>query len=84
MSEADIDAVARPERWAATFDATEVAVLELATAMNGEPAPLDPAVIETLRAAFDEAQLAELLAVAGEASFNNRVSNAAKHLLRGD
>lgn len=83
MSEAEIAAVADPGAWSTTFAAAEVAVLQLATALNGGPAPIDPAVIATLRGAYDEQQLAELLAVAGEASFNNRVSNAAKQLLEG-
>ena len=46
--------------------------------------PLAEDLVERLRGHFTESQSAELLAVAGEANFNNRVGNAAERLLRGD
>lgn len=67
------------------FPPAEVAAIELATAMAGPTAtPLVDELIGRLRGHFAEGQLAELLAVAGEANFNNRVGNAAERLLRGD
>ena len=77
-------ALRTPQAWPGTFSEAEVAALELAGAVAG-PAPqkLEAGLIERLRSHFDEIQLAELLAVAGEANFNNRVGNSAVQLLRG-
>ena len=63
------------------FDDAERAVLELADAMSGDSSSIDQLLIDELRFHFDEAGLAELILVAGQANLNNRVGNAAKQLL---
>ena len=84
ISDDELAALADPSRWQDVFAPAEVAVLELASLMAGPRQPLEPSLVTRLRDAFDESQLAELVAVAGEANFNNRVGNAATELLRGD
>lgn len=56
-------------------------VLELADKMSGDVSSLPSLLIEELRSHFSEAELAELILVAGQANLNNRVGNAAKQLL---
>lgn len=70
-----------PEHWESVFDEVERAVLGLADAMAGDSSAIDPDLASDLRQHFGEADLAELILVAGQASFNNRVGNAAKQLL---
>ena len=81
MSDAEIDAVARPDEWDATFDERGRAALRLADAVSGDSQAIDPALVAELRALFDETELAELILVAGHANLNNRAGNAAKQLL---
>lgn len=42
---------------------------------------LDPELIAEMRFHYDEAQLAEIIVLCGQANLNNRVGNAAKQLL---
>lgn len=49
--------------------------------MCADSAALDPGLVADLHACFDEAELAELVLVAGQANLNNRAGNAAKQLL---
>lgn len=56
-------------------------MLRLSDAVSGDSHALDPALIAVLRNLFDEAELAELILVAGQANLNNRAGNAAKQLL---
>lgn len=58
-------------------------MLELADAMSGDSSSIAPLLVEELRFHFTEAELAELILVAGQANLNNRVGNAAKQLLGG-
>lgn len=81
MTEAELDALDKPETWAETFDERSRAVLHLADAMCGDTADLDPDLVGRLRAHFTEVELAELILVAGQANLNNRAGNAAKQLL---
>jgi len=73
--------VSTPERWPDVFDEVERAVLGLADAMAGDSSAIAAGLAADLRRHFGEADLAELILVAGQASFNNRVGNAAKQLL---
>jgi alkylhydroperoxidase family enzyme len=61
-----------------------VAALHLADAMSGAPDALSDALVAELRSGFDEAELAELILVCGQANLNNRAGNAAKRLLGPD
>ncbi len=81
MPEAHIEAVHDPAVWADTFDERELAALALADAMSGETHALAPELIAQMRATYTEAELAELILVAGQANLNNRAGNAAKQLL---
>jgi len=81
VSDEKINAVQAPDTWADIFDDEERAVLELADAVSGDSSELPPLLIEELRFHFGEAELAELILVAGQANLNNRVGNAAKQLL---
>lgn len=49
--------------------------------MSGDVSSLPSLLIEELHSHFSEAELAELILVAGQANLNNRVGNAAKQLL---
>lgn len=63
------------------FDTPTRALLRLTDVMCGGAGPLDPGLAAELRGHFGEAELAELILVAGQANLNNRVANAAKQLL---
>jgi len=84
MSDAEIDAVGRPEEWETTFDQYQRAALRLADAVSGDSHSIEPALVADLRALFEETEVAELILVAGQANLNNRAGNAAKQLLAGD
>ena len=81
MTEAELDALERPESWAETFDDRTTAALRLADALCGDSHALDGELVAELRAHLTEAELAELILVAGQANLNNRAGNAAKQLL---
>lgn len=81
MSDAQIEAVARPDDWAEVFDSRSQAVLRLADAVSADSHSLKPDLIVALRGEFDEPEIAELVLVAGQANLNNRAGNAAKQLL---
>lgn len=82
MTEAEIEALEQPETWNDAFGDSDRAVLQLADAVSGTEAhALDPALVAELRSHFDEAELAELILVAGQANLNNRAGNASKQLL---
>ncbi len=49
--------------------------------MSGDSSSIPTLLIEELHFHFGEAELAELILVAGQANLNNRVGNAAKQLL---
>ena len=83
LSDAEIEAVAEPERWETLFPAAEMAALDLATRLCHESHALDGELIDRLRQHYDDRQLAEIVLVAGQANLNNRVGNAAKRLLGG-
>ena len=81
MTELEIEALDNPETWVEVFDERTRAVLRFADAMCGETHDLDADLRAELRTHFDEAELAELILVAGQANLNNRAGNAAKQLL---
>ncbi|RZV45609.1 MAG: hypothetical protein EX269_09470 [Acidimicrobiales bacterium] len=81
MTEAEIEALERPDTWNEVFDDRKRALLHLADAMSGDTSTLDAGLITALRDHFTEAELAELILVAGQANLNNRVGNVAKQLL---
>jgi len=81
VSEAEIEALERPDSWNDVFDDRTRALLHLADAMSADTSTLEAGLITTLRDHFTEAELAELILVAGQANLNNRVGNAAKQLL---
>ncbi len=81
MTEPEIEALDKPETWADVFDDRTRAVLRLADSMCGETHQLDTDLVSELRVHFSEAELAELILVAGQANLNNRAGNAAKQLL---
>lgn len=56
-------------------------MLNLADAMCGDSHTIDHTLNSELRELFTEAELAELILVAGQANLNNRAGNAAKQLL---
>lgn len=70
-----------PDAWAEVFDAKKIAVLQLADAVSADSHSIDPELIAELRSHFNEAELAELILVCGQANLNNRAGNAAKQLL---
>ncbi len=81
VTDAEFDALARPDRWGDVFSSAEVAALRLADAMSADSHALDPALVAELRAEFTEVERAEVLLVVAQANFNNRAGNAAKQLL---
>ena len=76
-----MEALEAPDTWDETLDGPARAVLRLADAMCADSHALDPNLVGELREHFTEAQLAELILVAGQANLNNRAGNAAKQLL---
>ena len=66
------------------FEAQQLAVLQLADAACGESHAFPRDLVQNLRTHFAEAELAELILVAGQANLNNRAGNAAKQLLGPD
>lgn len=82
VTDEQIDALDHPDRWGDVFDEATMAALELANALCGPMThELDAGLVESLRAHFDESELAELILVCGQANLNNRAGNAAKQLL---
>ncbi len=82
MTESQVAALESPETWGEHFDAAVIGALRLADAMAGaESHDLDDHLVTELREHYREAELAELLLVAGQANLNNRVGNAAKQVL---
>ena len=84
MSDDEIDALSTPERWATVFAPAIVAALELADAMSSESGAIEADVVAEVRSHWNDDELAELMLVCGQPNFNNRVGNAAKHLLVDD
>jgi alkylhydroperoxidase family enzyme len=82
LSDAEIDAIGDPERWAATFPAEEIVLLDLATRLAHDSHDLGAELIERLRRHYDDRQLAEIVLVAGQANLNNRVGSSARQLFR--
>jgi alkylhydroperoxidase family enzyme len=80
MSEGEIEAVADPARWQATFPPAEIAALDLATQLCHDSHALSEELVDRLRHYWDDRQLAELVMVAGQANMNNRVGSAAMAL----
>ena len=82
MTDEQIAALESPEQWGDHFDAREIAALRLADALAGaESHQLGDELVAAAREHYGEAELAELLLVAGQANLNNRVGNAAKQVL---
>ena len=81
MTELEIEALDKPEKWIDVFDERSMVVLRFADAMCGETHDLDADLVAQLRTHFDEAEMSELILVAGQANLNNRAGNAAKQLL---
>jgi AhpD family alkylhydroperoxidase len=81
MTAEQIAAITAPEQWTATFNAAEIAALELATRMCDHADDLGTELIARLKEHYSDQQLAELILVAGQANMNNRSGNAAKQLL---
>lgn len=82
MTEAEIEALEQPDTWEKAFSDSDRAALHLADALSGpDTHSLDEALVAELRGHFEEAELAELILVAGQANLNNRVGNASKQLL---
>jgi alkylhydroperoxidase family enzyme len=81
VTDVEIEALDRPETWADVFDERTRTVLRFTDVMCGETHDLDAGLVAELRTHFVEAELAELILVAGQANLNNRAGNAAKQLL---
>ena len=81
MTTEQLAAIVDPARWATTFDAAEIAALELATRMCDDADKLGPELITRVKEHYNDQQIAELILVAGQANMNNRTGNAAKQLL---
>lgn len=85
MTDERIAALESPEEWPDHFDQREIAALRLADALAGPAShDLDTELVADVREHFSEAELAELILVAGQANLNNRVGNAAKQVLGDD
>lgn len=82
LTDDEIAAIADPARWPATFSAGEIVLLELATRLVDGSHDLGERLVTRVREHWSEAQLAELLMVAGQANMNNRVGSAARQLFR--
>ena len=80
LTDEQIGALADPARWPGVFDPEEIVALDLATRLCHDSHDLGPELIARVKQHYDERQLAELLLIAGQASLNNRVGNAAKQL----
>ncbi len=80
LTDTDIEAIADPARWPATFANEEIAALDMATQLCHESHDLPEELIERLHQHWNDAQLAELLMVAGQANMNNRVGSAARQI----
>jgi alkylhydroperoxidase family enzyme len=80
MTDAEIDAVREPPAWAGVFTPEEIVLLELATRLCHDSDDVGEAIIERLRQHWDDAQIAEILMVAGQANMNNRVGSAARQI----
>lgn len=81
MTELEIEALGKPEAWVEVFDERSRTALRFTDVMCGETHDIDAGLVSELRTHFDEAELAELILVAGQANLNNRAGNAAKQLL---
>lgn len=81
MTEPEIEALEDPETWVEVFDERIRTVLHFTDVMCGKTHDLDTGLVSQLRTHFDEAELAELILVAGQANLNNRAGNVAKRLL---
>ncbi|MEL6984771.1 MAG: hypothetical protein AAFO29_20250 [Actinomycetota bacterium] len=81
MTEAELDALDRPDVWDKAFDERDRVVLRLADAVSGESHKLDDDLVADLRAHFTETERAELILIAGQANLNNRAGNVAKQIM---
>lgn len=80
LTDPEIEAIADPGRWPATFAEAEVVLLDLATRLCHDSHDLGRELIDRLRKHFDDRQLAEIVLVAGQANMNNRAGSAARQL----
>lgn len=72
-----------PAQWEQIFTPEQIVVLELADRLIAHSDDLGTALMERLRAHYQDVQLAEILLVAGQANMNNRAGEGAMQLFRG-
>ena len=78
LTDDEIAAIGDPDRWAHTFSTAETVALELATRLCHDAHDLGADLVARVRGHWKDAEIAELLLVAGQASMNNRVGSAAR------
>jgi alkylhydroperoxidase family enzyme len=80
LTDDEIAAIGDEQRWPGTFKPEEIVLLELATQLCHDSHDIPPALIERLHQYWSDAELAEILMVAGQANMNNRVGSAARQI----
>lgn len=80
VTDTEIEALADPARWAAVFPNEVIVALDLATQLCHDSHDVGDELVERLRQHWSDAQIAELLMVAGQANMNNRVGSAARQI----
>lgn len=80
LTDDEIAAIGEETRWPGTFKPEEIAALEMATQLCHGAHDIPPALIARLHQYWSDAELAELLMVAGQANMNNRVGSAARQI----
>lgn len=80
VADDEIAALGDQERWKGTFPPEEIVLLELATRLCHDSHDIPAELIERLHQYWSDAELAEILMVAGQANMNNRVGSAARQI----
>ena len=78
MTDIEIAAIGDPTHWPGTFKPEEIVLLDMATRLARDAHDLDAELIERLHRYWSDAEIAEVLMVAGQANMNNRVGSAAR------
>ena len=80
ITDDEIAAIGDPARWADTFKPEEIVALDLATRLCHDSHDLPAELIDRLHRFWSDAEIAEILMVAGQANMNNRVGSAARQV----
>jgi alkylhydroperoxidase family enzyme len=75
-----IAAIGDESRWKDTFPPEEIVLLELATRLCHDAHDVPAELIDRLHRYWSDAEIAEILMVAGQANMNNRVGSAARQI----